>query len=106
MNNAICEQIKVNVMYSEWWSTTAIQIGHSSSTYFYENYLCVAWLDIAEEEHHNYEEKSTEKIKATPPSTRYFYTLGQHISEWLSMLECIHMTNAMKLVANYAMEVC
>ena len=52
-----------------------------------ENYLCVAWLDIAEEEYHNYEEKSTEEIESTPPSTRYFYTLGQDISEWLSVLE-------------------
>ena len=54
-----------------------------------EYYLSVAWLDIAEEEHHNYEEKSTEKIESTPPSTRYFDPLCQDISEWLSVLEHI-----------------
>lgn len=52
-----------------------------------KNYLCVAWLDVAEKEHHNYEEKSTEEIKSTPPSTGHFDTLGQNISEWLSVLE-------------------
>ena len=37
-----------------------------------EEYLCVAWLNISEKEHHNDEEESMNKIKSTPLSTRHF----------------------------------
>ena len=53
------------------------------------HYLCVAWLDVTEEEDDNDKEKSTEKIKPAPPSTRDFDAICKDISEWLSVLNKI-----------------
>ena len=49
-------------------------------------HLCAVRLDIVKEEHHNGEEKSAKKVKATPPSTGHLDSLRQYISEWLSKL--------------------
>lgn len=60
--------------------------GLNVSTRLFRTHLCTIWLDIVKEQHYNGKEKSTEKVEATPPSTRHLDSLGQHISEWLGKL--------------------
>ena len=49
-------------------------------------HLCVARLDVVEEENHRYEQESTDKVESIPPSAGYLDVLYQNISERLSEL--------------------